>query len=100
MSTRLYHLQPQLPTAELTHEFDWTAFMALLPDTDAIATGNVAVTADAGITVSAHTLEGHKVYVKISGGTAGTTYRVTCTVTTDEGQTDAMVAEIAIANAS
>lgn len=99
MTTRLYQLQPQLPTAALTHSFDWSDFMALLP-TDTLKSAGVDVTGDAGITVSAPTLADDVVYARISGGTAGTTYTVTCSIETDGGEMDSMVAQITIADAS
>lgn len=99
MTTRLYQLQPQLPTAALTHAFDWSDFMALL-NGDTLVIGGVTVTADTGITVSSATLDADIVYVRISGGTAGTTYRVTCAIETEGGEKDSMVAEITVADAA
>jgi hypothetical protein len=97
MPTALYSLGSQLPTAVLTASFDWAGFLALLPG-DSIAT--YPVTAEAGITVGTPRLADDVVYVRISGGTAGTTYRVTCTVTTGEGESDSMVAVVTVADAA
>jgi len=97
MPTRLYALPAQLPDAELTVSFDWGGFLALLPG-DSIA--SYTVTAEAGVTLGTPTDAANVIYARISGGTAGTTYRVTCKVTTANGEIDSMVAAIAVAVAS
>jgi hypothetical protein len=97
MPTRLYAIPPQLPTAVLTASFDWTGFLALLPG-DTIDT--FSVTAEAGVTLGTPSRVGSEIFVRISGGTAGTTYRVTCTVTTGGGESDSMVAVVTVADAA
>lgn len=97
MPTRLYAFPAQLPTAGLTARFGWAPFLALLPG-DSIAT--FEVTADPGITLGTATIDDAEVYVRISGGTAGQTYKVTCTVVTANNETDSMVATVTVANAA
>jgi hypothetical protein len=97
MATRLYSLGSQLPADVRTVEFDWTAFLALLPG-DSIA--SYPVTADSGITLGTPSIADDVVYVRVSGGTAGTSYRVTCTVTTTNGEVEGMVAVVTVADAA
>lgn len=71
------------PDASLPYEWDWAAWLS---DGETI-TGTV-ITADPGITVGAPSQAAGIVTVRISGGTAGTTYRVACRITTSGGNID------------
>lgn len=54
------------------------------------------VTADAALTVGSPVIDGDFVQVRITGGAAGTTYAVTCAVTTSGGNTLSQVGYLAI----
>lgn len=74
-------LKPKIvkdPNAVLDYTFDWTEWLDGVADTLA----DKAITADAGITVVTSSIVGKKVVVVLSGGTVGTTYKVTCRITT------------------
>ena len=79
------------PSAVLDYVFDWTEWLAT-GETIAVdsETGKklITITADTGITVDSSTEDDGKVTVWLSGGTAGTTYRVECLITTSAGRTD------------
>ena len=79
------------PDASLPYEWDWAAWLS---DGETI-TGTV-ITADAGITVAAPTEAGGVVTVRISGGTAGTTYTVACRITTSGGNIDERTKKIRV----
>ena len=68
------------PDASLPYEWDWAAWLS---DGETI-TGTV-ITADPGITVGAPSQAAGIVTVRVSGGTAGATYRVACRITTSGG---------------
>lgn len=68
------------PDANLPYEWDWSVWLS---DGETI-TGTV-ITADPGITVGAPAEALGVVTVRISGGTAGTTYKVACRITTSGG---------------
>jgi hypothetical protein len=65
------------PDAVKDYAWDWSAW---LPSGDAIA--SYTVEADSGLTVDSTTRTGAVVTAWVSGGTAGTTYGVRCTITT------------------
>jgi hypothetical protein len=71
------------PGADLPFAWDWSAWLS---DGETITAQTI--TADAGITVSAPTEDLGVVTVRISGGTAGTTYKVACRITTSGGNID------------
>lgn len=71
------------PDASLPYEWDWAAWLS---DGETI-TGTV-ITADPGITVGAPSQAAGIVTVRVSGGTAGATYRVACRITTSGGNID------------
>ena len=66
------------PDAVLDYTFDWTEWLDALADTLA----DHQVIAEAGLTLETSSIVGKKVVAWLSGGTEGTTYRVTCRVTT------------------
>lgn len=72
------------PQAVLDYIFDWAAWLTDISDT--LATH--VVTPDAGITLDSSSIVGSTVVAWLSGGTAGTTYRVACKITTTGGRTD------------
>ncbi len=56
------------------------------------------ITADAGITVGAPTEDAGVITVRVSGGTAGATYRVACRITTSGGNIDERTKKIMVRN--
>lgn len=81
------------PDASLPYEWDWAAWLS---DGETI-TGTV-ITADPGITVGAPSQAAGIVTVRISGGTAGTTYKVACRITTSGGNIDERTKKIVVRN--
>ena len=71
------------PSAVLDYAFDWSGW---LQSGETIA--SYVITADTGIVVDSSAEAGGKVTVWLSGGTAGTSYRVACKITTSAARTD------------
>ena len=75
------------PAEVQDYDIDFAAeYLAGLSDT-APGPGGLTVTADAGITVDSFLLVNGKVKVWVSGGTTGTSYKITATVVTTGGRT-------------
>lgn len=72
------------PDAVLDYTIDWAAWLDDISDTITSHT----VTAATGLTCSTSTVVGKTVIMWLSGGTAGTTYQVTCRVVTTGGRTE------------
>jgi len=72
------------PDAVLDYTFDWAAWLTDISDTLASHTVEVP----AGITLDSSSISGTKVIAWISGGTAGTSYQITCRIVTTGGRTD------------
>lgn len=70
------------PSAVLDYVWDWSAWLGA----DTISTHTV--TAATGLTVTSATHTNTAVTVWLSGGSAGTNYRVTCRIVTVGGRTD------------
>jgi hypothetical protein len=66
-------------------DIDYTDWLAGLGDTASGPTG-AAITVDTGITMQASSLINGVVKVWLTGGTSGTTYKITCTLTTAGGR--------------
>ena len=81
------------PDASLPYEWDWAAWLS---DGETI-TGTV-ITADPGITVGAPSQAAGIVTVRVSGGTAGATYRVACRITTSGGNITQRTKKIVVRN--
>ena len=71
------------PSAVLDYVFDWTKWLAA-----AETITSHTVTVPTGLTLESSTAASGIVTVWISGGTAGTTYRVECLIVTTAGRTD------------
>jgi len=69
------------PDETADYEFEWAADIG----TDTIS--NVTIVADTGITVDSNSNTDNVVTVWLSGGTARSTYRVVCRITTVGGRT-------------
>lgn len=72
------------PQAVLDWAFDWSNWLAA---SETIA-GTPVVTVDSGLTKDTQSNTTTKVTVWLSGGTLGTTYKVACRITTNQGRTD------------
>jgi len=68
----------------LTFDFRATSFLA----TDPITSAAITILSGSGLSASAASLNsaGTMVQTNVSGGTAGTTYRIRCVATTDAGR--------------
>lgn len=73
------------PDAVLDYKFDWSAWLS---DGDTIVDHEVKVPAGVTKVSSAVDESQTAVVVWLSGGSAGTTYAVTCQITTEGGRTD------------
>lgn len=71
------------PNASLPWSFDWTDW--LVADT---ITGVPVVTVDAGLTSGGQSNTTTKVFITLSGGTVGQSYKVSCKITTTAGLID------------
>lgn len=72
------------PTDILDYEWDWSVWM---PTGDTISA--VTFTAQSGITIEVSPAQSHTgttATVWLGGGTAGTTYTITCQITTTAGR--------------
>lgn len=72
------------PDAILSYTIDWTAW---LPTGDSISA--VVWTVPTGMTSVTESNTSYKASIKLSGGTAGTTYDIKCKITTTGGLTEA-----------
>lgn len=81
------------PNAVLDYTWNWAAWLAS-GDTLSGST----VTADTGLTVESFSIVGQTVTAWLSGGEAGTSYRVTCQAVTTGGRTDERSIVIEVAN--
>ena len=72
------------PVAVLTYTIDWTAWLS---GADTISTATWTV--PSGLTSVLETTTGYKASIKLSGGTAGSTYDLKCHVVTVGGLEDA-----------
>lgn len=79
------------PSATLDYAFDWSSWLA---SGDSIA--SATVTADTGLTVASTSVSSSSVTAWLSGGEAGSLYRVVCQVTTEGGRTDERTMQIEV----
>jgi len=76
------------PQSRLTYVMDWSDWM---PTGDSLSTTTFTVNTVAGssnVTIHTTGVSSNTAYVELSGGTAGTTYTVTNTITTADGKID------------
>ena len=82
---------PQAASTELLdYTLDWSTW---LPVGDAISTSNWVAT---GLTSSSASISGNKTTIWLTGGTAGSDYTITNTITTTGGRTGAKTVIITI----
>lgn len=79
------------PGEDLDYAFDWSDW---LPDGDAISSHDLDV--ETGLTLGAHANTSDEVQLWLSGGTAGNTYYVDCTVVTTGGRTGVRRLEVRV----
>ncbi len=84
MSIGILETFDKQPTEVKKLNFDFRAFLAPIEDTLSTAT----VTAQAGLTIDSYAIVGDFVVYTVSGGTAGSKYKVTCIVVTVDGRTE------------
>ena len=70
------------PADRLDYDFDYSAFLL---NTDTVISAVFAVE-PVGLTLDTQLVEPTFTKVWVTGGTAGNTYKITCTVTTDHGR--------------
>jgi hypothetical protein len=78
---------PKDPNDKDLFAFDFSQWLPNAPIADAISGTPTITVLPAGLTIGAVNLVGSTVWVWLSGGTAGTTYRVICTANTTQGRT-------------
>jgi hypothetical protein len=84
------------PASTLDYEFDWTNWM---PATDTIS--SVTFTASTGLTVASSPAPSHTTLTAtawLTGGTAGQTYTLSCTITTAAGRIDQRTQNVNVVN--
>ena len=85
---------PKDPSAVLEWVFDWKPLTNGVSgaSSDWLATGETissyVITVDTGLTKNSDSQSSGAVTVWLSGGTAGTNYKVACLITTSAGRTD------------
>ena len=85
---------PKDPSAELDYTMDWGQWM---PPNDRIV--NVTWTiSPSGLTNSSNTFSTTQTTIWLTGGTDGTTYDVTCEITTLEGRIDDRTFRVEVVN--
>lgn len=73
------------PDSVLPFTWDWSDWLAAFPDEVSPTIDSHEIDADEGITVVSSSNDFTSVTAVISGGTAGSTYSVTCRITLDTG---------------
>lgn len=81
------------PDAVLDYPFDWSDW---LETSDTIA--SYVITVASGLTLDSDSNTTTAVVPWLSGGTAGTTYTVACSITTADGRTDERTINISVEN--
>jgi len=84
---------PKSPADVADYFIDWSNFLA---STELIA--SVTVTAGAGLTVGATDFTGQVARVRLSGGTAGNTYALTCLIGTTSNETFSVTKNLIVQN--
>ena len=83
MSSSYINIYRKDPDSVVDYTVDWTYWLS---GSDSIAAATF--TAQTGLTIQSHSFTDTTTTVWLSGGTAGTSYRVTSHVTTSEGRQD------------
>ena len=83
-------LRPKDPQAVLDYAFDWSGWLAAAEtiSTATVTASGTGLVVGTGPTPPAPAIVAGVVTYWLSGGTVGTTYDVTCHITTSQGRTD------------
>ena len=84
---------PKSPVDVADYFIDWSNFLA---DSETIV--SVVFTATAGLTVGTTDFTGKVTRVRLSGGTAGSSYAVTCVITTSTSETFSVTKNLRVKN--
>ena len=84
---------PKSPADVADYFIDWSNFLSA---TELISA--VTVTADAGLTVGATDFTGQVARVRLSGGTAGNSYAVTCLINTSSNEVFTVTKNLIVQN--
>jgi hypothetical protein len=84
---------PKSPADVADYYIDWTNFLSA-----AELINSVSVTSDAGLTVGATDYTDKIARARLSGGTAGNTYAVTCLITTSSNETFSVTKNLIVQN--
>jgi hypothetical protein len=76
------------PNAVLDYSVDWTDWLATTSPVDTITTHNILLPVGSGLTTVTSSVTGGVVTFWVSGGTVGTTEKVTVRITTAGGRVD------------
>lgn len=76
-------LAPKDPNDEVDYAVNWSRYLTRVGDT--IQTSTWPVVSPSGITILSSTHDGERAVVKVSGGVAGTDYRLTNRIVTTPG---------------
>ena len=82
--------------ARLDYSFDFKKWLQGVGDTIAAYAVESETTGEGGVTVEAPSHSAGVVTAFISGGTAGTDYKITCTITTTAGRIDSRTIKLLI----
>lgn len=86
----------QDPDASRTHTLDLTDWLAGLGGSQTLASAAWSVTPSGGLTIVGSATDGALASVKLSGGTVGAVYVVTCHFVSSEGEEDDRSFEVLI----
>jgi len=84
---------PKSPVDVADYFIDWSNFLA---DSETIA--SVSFTASSGLTVGTTDFTGKVARARLSGGTAETSYSVTCVITTSTSETFSVTKSLIVQN--
>jgi hypothetical protein len=84
---------PKSPADVADYYIDWSNFLSA-----AELINSMSVTAGAGLTVGATDFTGKVARVRLSGGTAGNSYAVTCLIGTSSGETFTVTKNLIVQN--
>ena len=84
---------PKSPVDVADYFIDWSTFLA-----DAETIASVTFTANAGLTVGTTDFIGKVARARLSGGTAGSSYAVTCVITTSSSETFSVTKNLRVKN--
>jgi hypothetical protein len=84
---------PKSPADVADYFIDWSNFLA-----EAETIASVVFTATSGLTVGTTDFSGKVARARLSGGTAGSSYAVTCVITTSSSETFSVTKNLIVQN--